>query len=123
MENDPIQTNTQPTPAPTVNPAPTYAPAPTESKKTSPWVWIIGGCLGIMIISLIIFVALGWWGVNKAKDEIKKRQPELEQFQKDFQDTAKNAQELSNKAQELQESMPNPEDLMYAMPEEEPVLN
>ncbi len=39
-------------------PAPQYAPpaAPPAKKKTSPWVWVLLGCLGVIVLGLVIAV-------------------------------------------------------------------
>lgn len=99
--------------------------APVISKQTSPWVWIISGCLIIIVLVIGTFIFLGWWGYHKAKNEINKHQPKFEQLQKDLEEASKDAEEFNKKAQEIQNSIPNPEDITYPAPslEEEPVLN
>jgi uncharacterized Tic20 family protein len=57
-------------------------PAATE-KKTSVWVWILGGCLGFILLMGLIFGGLAYWGVKKAKHLIKENKPQYEQLQKD----------------------------------------
>ena len=46
-------------------------PRVPAKKKTNPLVWILVGCLGLVVISGIIFVALGMFAFNKAKDVIE----------------------------------------------------
>ncbi len=37
-------------------------------KKTSPWVWVLVGCLGLIVLFLILMGACGVFVANKAKD-------------------------------------------------------
>lgn len=131
MENEQKPSDLQ-TPSTNNQPAPTPQPViqnttpitPETGKKNSPWVWVISGCLIIILMSMGVFAFLGWWGFNKAKDEIKKQQPSIEQFKGELESVTKEAQEWEEAAKEIQDSMPNPEDLNYPMPEadEAPVL-
>jgi Tfp pilus assembly protein PilO len=84
--------------------APAQAPAP--AKKSNVWLWIIGGCLGICILIGIAILALGWWGVHKVKQEIKKNQPKLEQMQKDAENFQKQAEQAQKQAEQIQKNMP-----------------
>lgn len=121
MENETNQNNSAPTQPAAQNPA----PATPQTKKTSPWVWVISGCLIIVVLTMGVIGFLGWWGYHKAKDEIKKQQPNFEQFKGDLEEAAKEAEKWEKEAQDLQNNMPNPEDFNYPMPDsgEEPVLN
>jgi len=97
----------------------------TVNKKTSPWVWVISGCLVIIILTMGMIGFLGWWGYQKAKKEIEKQRPGIEQFKDNLEKAGKEAEELNKKAQEIQNAIPNPDDSIYPTPapEEEPVLN
>jgi hypothetical protein len=48
-------------------PAQPAAGAPAPKKGTSPLVWILAGCGGLVVIAGIIFALLTYWGYNKAK--------------------------------------------------------
>ena len=37
-------------------------------KKTSPWVWILAGCLGLVVIVVVAVAAMGFLGYRWAKD-------------------------------------------------------
>lgn len=116
-QNEPVSTSSQ-------NADQTTPPIAPTTKKTSPWVWIIGGCLIILVLTIGVIGFLGWWGYQKAKVEIQKQQPGLEQFKENLEKAGKEAEELNKKAEEIQNSLPNPEDFDYPMPspEEAPVL-
>lgn len=118
MENEQKVSEAQTTPAssPSANPSVNQAPN-TGNKKTPIWIWLLGGCLIIAVITILIFGFLGYWGFKKAKHEINKQKPEFEQFQKDMEKAGKDAEEWQKQADEIQKSMPNPEDLKYPMPE------
>ena len=50
-----------PPPAPAA-PAPTYAPLPPSAgipAKRSPWLWIIGCCLGLVLLACLLAIGLG----------------------------------------------------------------
>ena len=91
-------------------PAPqTSAPAPA-SKKSNAWKWILGGCLFVVIISLIAMVALGWWGARKVKNEIKKYEPNLEEIKNNMEKMSKEGEGWQKKSEEFRNTLPNPED-------------
>ena len=48
-------------------PAQPAAGAPAPKKGTSPLVWILAGCGGLIVIVGIIFAVLAYWGVHKVK--------------------------------------------------------
>lgn len=102
-----------PPPIPPVQGPPTGQPTqiPPTQKKSHAWIWILGGCLGIIILVIIAVVALGWWGARKAKRELEKLQPNLEQMKENADKWSKESEEWQKKSQELQESLPNPEDM------------
>ena len=58
-------------------PVPPQGDAPVQAKKSRVWLWVLGGCLGIVILTILTVIALAWWGVNKVKKEVG---PEWEQF-------------------------------------------
>ena len=74
MENEKV------TEAETDNVASDQANAPEAKKKTSPWVWIIGGCLLVVILSLGVMGVVGYLGYKKVKQEIKKQTPAMEEL-------------------------------------------
>jgi cytochrome c-type biogenesis protein CcmH/NrfG len=100
------------------NQPPVQPAVPPAAKKSHAWIWILGGCLGIVIIGVIAMVALGWWGARKAKKELEKYTPGLEQMKENADKWSKESEEWEKKAQELQNSLPNPED--FPAPEEMP---
>ncbi len=87
------------------------AQGPPPQKKSHAWIWILGGCLGILILAGIAMIALGWWGARKAKKELKKYQPNLEQMKENADKWNKESEEWQKKAQELQNNLPNPEEM------------
>jgi hypothetical protein len=40
---------------------------PMPPKKTSPVVWILGGCGVLVLLAVIAFAGLAWWGYHRAK--------------------------------------------------------
>jgi len=92
------QIQTQPQPQPVAGQNPPSAPA----KKTNVWVWILGGCLGIILIIGIVIAGLGWWAARKVKNVINENQPKLEEMQKNAADWQKQAEQM----QKLKEQMP-----------------
>jgi hypothetical protein len=60
-------------------PAQPTAGAPAPKKGTSPLVWILAGCGGLVVIAGIIFALLTYWGYNKAKSyvETAKKNPAI----------------------------------------------
>jgi len=108
-------------PEPPVEPAtPPQQPgqAPTSAKKSNAWIWILGGCLGIVILGVIAAVALGWWGARKAKKELEKYTPGLEQMKANADKWNQEAEEWEKKSEEFRNSLPDPED--FPSPEEMP---
>ncbi len=62
-----MATNTPQPPAP-VAPPPAQPAAPAPQKKgTSPLVWILGGCGGLLVLAAIAFAVVAYWGVHKIK--------------------------------------------------------
>jgi hypothetical protein len=52
-------------------PAQPAAGAPAPKKGTSPLVWILAGCGGLIVIVGIIFAGLTYWGYHKAKGYVE----------------------------------------------------
>ena len=50
-----------------VPPSAPVAQPPAAPKKTSPLVWIVAGCGGIIVIGTVLFAVAGYWGVHKLK--------------------------------------------------------
>lgn len=46
-------------------------PPAAPQKKSKVWLWVIGGCLAIIILIGVMVLALGWWGIKKVKNEWK----------------------------------------------------
>ncbi len=62
-----MASNTQQPSAPAAPPpAQPAAPAP-QKKGTSPLVWILGGCGGVLVLAAIAFAVVTYWGVHKLK--------------------------------------------------------
>jgi hypothetical protein len=49
-------------------PPPAGAPEQPAKKKTSPWVWVIGGCLVLVVIIVLVLGAMGLFVAKKVKD-------------------------------------------------------
>lgn len=109
-----------PVSAPQTPPPPQTAPAGAAPppKKNTVWIWVLGGCLGILVLAGIAAVALGWWGARKAKRELEKYTPNLEQMKENADKWNKEAEEWEKKSEEFRNSLPNPED--FPAPQEMP---
>jgi hypothetical protein len=95
----------QPTqPQPPVQPQPAPATQAEPQKKSKVWLWILGGCLGIIVIGMLIMGGLAWWGAKKVKKAIKENQPKLEEMQKNAADWQK---QMEKAQQEMQKNLPN----------------
>lgn len=94
----------------------TPAPALPEKKKNSPWSWIIGGCVLIILIAVGSMATLGWWGARKVKKEMQKYTPSAERMKENLDRMNEEAAEWEKKSQELRETMPDPEDLQNQLP-------
>lgn len=94
------------TPTPIVNPAPVaQAPAPqtvtqavAPAKSTPVWAWILGGCLGIIILLMVAVGGFTWWAAKKISNEVRDAEPNLEQFQKGAEKLQKQAEEWQKQA-------------------------
>lgn len=83
-------------------------PAQPVQKKSHAWAWVLGGCLTVVILGMIAFLALGWWGMRKVKNEI---QPNIDNIKSDIEKMNKEGEEWEKKSKEFRESLPNPEDI------------
>jgi hypothetical protein len=58
--------------APTTSATPPPPPPPVApAKKSSPWKWILIGCLGVIVVGCVIAAALGMFVFNRAKNFIE----------------------------------------------------
>ncbi len=89
-------------PQPPAGQTPPSAPA----KKSNVWVWILGGCLIIILIIGIVMAGLAWWGARKVKNVIKENQPKLEEMQKGTEDMQKAAEEWQKQMEKLKDQVP-----------------
>jgi Tfp pilus assembly protein PilO len=93
-------------------------------KSSSPWPWIIGGCLLIVILILVAVVGLGWWGIREAKKEINNRinnNSILNEIEESADKFSKESEEWEKKSQDFRESMPDPEEFQKEMEKNIPV--
>jgi Tfp pilus assembly protein PilO len=84
-------------------------------KKSSPWPWVIGGCLLVVIIIAAIVVGLGWWGARKVKQEMQNYQPNVEGIKESIDEMNKEAEEWQKKSEDFRNSVPDPEELQKEM--------
>ena len=79
------------------------APAPVPEAKNSnkTILWVIGGCLIVIIVGFLITAGLVWFGVRKVKRELKENQPKLEQWGKDVQKMQEQAEKAQREKQNL----------------------
>ncbi len=83
-------------------------PAQPAQKKSQAWAWVLGGCLTVVVLGMIAFLALGWWGMRKVKNEI---QPNIDNIKSDIEKMNKEGEEWEKKSKEFMESIPDPEDI------------
>jgi len=107
MEEQNAQNQTQPV----VTPAP--------QKKSYVWLWVIGGCLMIIILIFGAILAVGWWGAKKIKKGIEENQPRIEQWQKEAEEMQKNAEKFQEEMNKIQNNIPSqiPADDPTSVPE------
>jgi len=98
-----------------VPPSPSPTPPPTQNKSHM-WVWILGGCFGIVIITLIAVALLGWWGMRTAKKEIERYSPDMESIKENIERMNKEGEEWEKRSQELRESLPDSGDFSKEFP-------
>lgn len=103
-----------PTPPPVVAPAPTApapaAPAPqvvvVQAKSTPVWAWLLGGCLGIILLTMITIAGLTWWGIQKAKEAVKEVQPNLEQWKEKADKMSAEADRWQEESEKIRSQIP-----------------
>lgn len=93
------------------NPSQTPAPTP-EKPKSHVWIWVVGGCLGLVLIILIGLAVLGWLGVREVKKEIQKYEPTIQGVQSNIDKMNQEAGEWQKKSEELRASLPNPDEMV-----------
>jgi hypothetical protein len=79
------------------NNEPVSAPAaqketPKKRSNKTLW-WILGGCLGLLVISGLVIGGMVWWGYKKVKKEIKNNRPNFEKIQSELE---KSQQQIDN---------------------------
>ncbi len=85
-------------------PAPAGGAAPKKSSKV--WLWIIGGCLAILLIAGLVIGGLIWWGARKAKKAYESNiKPQLEEMQKETEQWEAQSDDWQKAAEEWQEEM------------------
>lgn len=115
------------TPPPVANPAP-VAPAPgtpapqqvvvVQAKSTPVWAWLLGGCFGIILLTMLAIGGFTWWAAYKIKNEFKNAQPKLEQWKEEAEKMSKEAEEWQKESDKWQEES---EKIRNQMPDEIPM--
>jgi uncharacterized protein HemX len=98
------QTQSQPPVEPAQQASAGQQPQKSGSKV---WLWILGGCLTIVIIAGLVIGGLVWWGAKKVKKAIQENQPKLEEMQKNAKDLQNNAEQVKKGSDQLQQQMEN----------------
>ena len=88
------------------NTAPIETTTAETKKKTSPWLWIIGGCLFVVVITIISVVALGFFGFKAAKNEYNKHAPELKNIHEQMEKTGEEMKNWEEKSKKIRETLP-----------------
>lgn len=110
-------TVTPPPPAPAAPAAPTPTPATPpaadtpEKPKKPVWIWVLAGCLVLLIISLVGIGILGWLGIRQIKSLFQKYEPTVQQTQSNLELINQEAAKWQEKSQQLRDNLPNPDDL------------
>lgn len=95
------QTQQQP---PVQQPALAGGTAPKKSSKV--WLWIIGGCLAILLIAGLVIGGLIWWGARKAKKAFESNvKPQLEEMQKNTEQWQEKSEDWQKAADDWQKEM------------------
>lgn len=76
-----------------------------QKSSSKVWLWVLGGCLTVIIIAGIIMGGLAWWGAKKVKKAIQENQPKWEEVQKGAQEMQKQSEDWEKASKELQEQM------------------
>ncbi len=74
-------------------------------KKKSPWLWIIGGCLGVCLLIFITLVILGWMAARKIKNEINEFSPQVDQFKESVEKVGNIQEQAEAMSQEFQNNL------------------
>ena len=80
-------------------------PAAVPAKKTPVWVWILGGCLGIIILGMLTSGIVIYLAAKKVKKELRENAPKWEQIQKD---SAEFQKEMEKVQKEIEKNQPQP---------------
>lgn len=81
-------------------------PAAVPAKKTPVWVWILGGCLTIIILGFLVTATLGYLAAKKIKKEFRENAPKWEQMGKDAEEFQK---EMEKVQKEIEKNQPQPQ--------------
>lgn len=106
----PVQSQSQPPVQPQQSPQVPPPPAGQQPPPKNPskvWLWIIGGCLAIVIIAGLIMGGLAWWGAKKFKKTIQENQPKLEEMQKGAEEWQKEMEKAQEEWESEMEKMQN----------------
>jgi len=120
------------TPPPVVNPTPVATPAPVAPQAPAPqvqvvmapakgtpvWAWLLGGCLGIVLLTMLAIGGFTWWAARKVKQEFKNAQPRLEQWQKDAEKMSEEAERWQEESEKWQLESEKIRNQMPEIPEE-----
>lgn len=113
-QNQSYQSNPLPSTTPSTNPnpqpAPTSTPPPIQSSR-SPWPWILGGCLILILITIIAFGLVIWWGIKTADKHLDKFEPAIENLNGTMETMNKESEKWEKESQKILESFPSEEEL------------
>lgn len=71
--------------------------APKKSGNKALW-WILGGCLGLLVITGLVLGGIAYLSWKKVKKEIKENKPKLEQFESQMEKIRQEAQKQKDQA-------------------------
>ena len=74
-------------------------------KKKSPWLWIIGGCLGICLLIFVTLAILGWMAARKIKNEINEFSPQVDQFKESVEKVGNIQEQAEVISEEIQKNI------------------
>lgn len=90
---------------------PVPAGQPPQKSGSKIWLWIIGGCLAILLIAGLIIGGLIWWGARKAKKAYESNvKPQLEEMQKNAEQWQGQSEDWQKAAEEWQKEMKKVQD-------------
>lgn len=109
----PLPVVEQPVPPiiPAAPPATTPPPAEPEKPKKPAWIWVLVGCLVLVIISLIGVGILGWLGFRSAKNLLQKYEPTINQTQNTLNTVNQEATKWQQKSEEFRNAVPSAEEM------------